>query len=79
MNLLVIGNGLDIDLTLPTRYTDFLDFVNAFMSSVGSDIEKINEIPGIERIRLSSLMNLIKMLTFIAPFLRDTKIFTLTT
>ena len=44
MNLLVIGNGLDIDLTLPTRYTDFLDFVNAFMSSVGSDIEKINEI-----------------------------------
>ena len=44
MNLLIIGNGLDLDLGLPTKYTDFLDFVNAFTFSVGNDVEKINEI-----------------------------------
>ena len=35
MNLLVIGNGFDIALGLPTKYTDFLDFVQAFDTVFG--------------------------------------------
>lgn len=30
MNLLVIGNGFDLALGLPTSYIDFLDFAQAF-------------------------------------------------
>ena len=36
MNLLVIGNGFDLAHHLPTQYSDFLDFVNAFIKSDGS-------------------------------------------
>lgn len=43
MNLLIIGNGLDLDLGLPTKYTDFLDFTNAFIFFFNQDIDKINE------------------------------------
>ena len=43
MNLLIIGNGLDLDLGLPTRYTDFLYFSNAFTSLINSSIENIDE------------------------------------
>lgn len=28
MNILVLGNGFDLALGLPTKYTDFLEFVN---------------------------------------------------
>lgn len=44
MNLLIIGNGLDLDLGLPTKYTDFLDFTNAFKFSISSALDKIGEI-----------------------------------
>ena len=43
MNLLIIGNGLDLDLGLPTKYTDFLDFTNAFTSLISSSIESVDE------------------------------------
>ena len=29
-NILVIGNGFDLAHHLPTQYSDFLDFVNAY-------------------------------------------------
>lgn len=32
MNILVIGNGFDLEHNLPTKYTDFLDFVRKFHS-----------------------------------------------
>ena len=44
MNLLIIGNGLDLDLGLPTKYTDFLDFTNAFKFSISSALDRIYEI-----------------------------------
>ena len=44
MNLLIIGNGLDLDLGLPTKYTDFLDFTNAFKFSISSALDRIDEI-----------------------------------
>ena len=31
MNILVIGNGFDLAHGLPTRYTDFLKFINVFL------------------------------------------------
>lgn len=43
MNLLIIGNGLDLDLGLPTRYIDFLDFSNEFTSLISSSIESVDE------------------------------------
>lgn len=43
MNLLVTGNGLDLDLGLPTRYTDFLDFVNAFEMCISNFANEIDE------------------------------------
>ena len=42
MNLLVIGNGLDLDLKLPTKYSDFLDFTKAF-SFFDDVMDKIDE------------------------------------
>ena len=42
MNLLVTGNGLDLDLKLPTRYSDFLDFTKAF-SFFDDVMDKIDE------------------------------------
>lgn len=44
MNLLIIGNGLDLDLGLPTKYTDFLKFTNAFEFSIASNTDEVNEI-----------------------------------
>ena len=45
MKILILGNGFDLAHHLPTRYSDFLDFINAFMepdSSGYSDfVEKI--------------------------------------
>ncbi len=32
MNLLVVGNGFDIAHDLPTRYSDFLDFMTLYIS-----------------------------------------------
>ena len=55
MNLLVIGNGLDLDLGLPTKYSDFLDFVNAFMFSVVSDVAKINDFDRYENFHFNNL------------------------
>lgn len=43
MNMLIVGNGLDLDLKLPTKYTDFLDFTGAFIFFMNQDIEKIDE------------------------------------
>ena len=43
MNLLIVGNGLDLDLRLPTKYTDFLDFTNAFISSISTSLENVYE------------------------------------
>lgn len=43
MNLLIIGNGLDLDLGLPTKYTDFLKFANSFMFFISPYITNINE------------------------------------
>lgn len=43
MNLLIIGNGLDLDLGLPTKYADFLDFTKAFTFLMRSYISKIDE------------------------------------
>ena len=31
MNILILGNGFDLAHYLPTQYSDFLDFINAFM------------------------------------------------
>ena len=44
MNLLIIGNGLDLDLGLPTKYTDCLDFMNAFEFFISADLNSITEI-----------------------------------
>lgn len=33
MNILVIGNGFDLAHGLPTKYTDFLKFVESYKSS----------------------------------------------
>ena len=30
MNILIIGNGFDIEHNLPTKYTDFLEFIQFF-------------------------------------------------
>lgn len=38
MNMLVIGNGFDLALGLPTKYTDFLDFAQAFLDVVNFDV-----------------------------------------
>lgn len=43
MNLLIIGNGLDLDLKLPTKYSDFLNFSRAFIFFLNQDIDKISE------------------------------------
>ena len=43
MNMLVIGNGLDIDLGFPTKYADFLNFSKAFTLFINQDIDKIDE------------------------------------
>ena len=43
MNILIIGNGLDLDLRLPTKYTDFLDFTNAFIFSISNNADEIDE------------------------------------
>ena len=44
MNLLIIGNGLDLDLKLPTKYSDFLKFSKSFTFFFKyQDIEKIYE------------------------------------
>ena len=43
MNLLIIGNGLDLDLKLPTKYSDFLKFSKSFTFFFDQDIEKIYE------------------------------------
>ena len=32
MNLLVVGNGFDLAHDLPTRYSDFLDFMTLYVS-----------------------------------------------
>lgn len=32
MNLLVVGNGFDLAHDLPTRYSDFLDFMTSYIS-----------------------------------------------
>ncbi|WP_315003129.1 AbiH family protein [uncultured Selenomonas sp.] len=34
MNILVLGNGFDLALGLPTKYTDFLEFVEDFQKLV---------------------------------------------
>lgn len=41
MNLLIIGNGLDLDLGLPTKYSDFLNFSRAFIFLIAT-IKKSN-------------------------------------
>lgn len=38
MNILVIGNGFDWAHGLPTRYTDFLDFVESFENIINSEL-----------------------------------------
>ena len=43
MNLLIIGNGLDLDLRLPTKYTDFLKFTNVFISFISPCLEEVEE------------------------------------
>lgn len=42
MNILVIGNGFDLAHNLPTRYTDFLDFVDEFSSYYENIYPKVN-------------------------------------
>lgn len=44
MNILVIGNGFDLDLSLPTKYTNFLDFAKAFEFLINRNINEIAEI-----------------------------------
>lgn len=43
MNLLIIGNGLDLDLKLPTKYSDFLRFSEAFIFFLSQDIDDVDE------------------------------------
>lgn len=46
MNILVIGNGFDLAHKLPTKYTDFLEFINVIKQIVGvkssADIQYIS-------------------------------------
>lgn len=42
MNLLIIGNGLDLDLKFQTKYTNFWDFTKAF-SFFDGEIDNIDE------------------------------------
>ena len=34
MNILVIGNGFDLAHDLPTKYNDFLEFVELFLNRI---------------------------------------------
>ncbi|MCS4585855.1 hypothetical protein FZ990_08310 [Clostridium perfringens] len=46
MNILVVGNGFDLAHGLPTKYSDFLGFIdyfNIFRSEENIDIERIKE------------------------------------
>ena len=36
MNILVIGNGFDLAHKLPTRYNDFLGFVERFLNIINT-------------------------------------------
>lgn len=36
MNILVIGNGFDLAHDLPTRYQDFLGFVERFLNIINT-------------------------------------------
>lgn len=40
MNMLVIGNGFDLALDLPTKYSDFLNFTLAFYDVINSCVPK---------------------------------------
>ena len=37
MNILVVGNGFDLAHELPTRYSDFLDFMTLYITKNYSD------------------------------------------
>lgn len=43
MNILVIGNGFDLAHGLPTRYTDFLEFIKVIKQSLSK-----NKLAGID-------------------------------
>lgn len=44
MNILVIGNGFDLAHGLPTKYTDFLDFVQEYEECYKTEIKESKEI-----------------------------------
>ena len=37
MNILVVGNGFDLAHGLPTKYSDFLDFITLYITKYHSD------------------------------------------
>ena len=44
MNILVIGNGFDIAHGLPTKYSDFLNFIRKYYQFKNADeISKLDE------------------------------------
>lgn len=45
MNILVIGNGFDLAHGLPTKYTDFLDFVSKFKEEEGNEAQSTLDFP----------------------------------
>ena len=45
MNILIIGNGFDLAHKLPTRYTDFLKWVQS-IEKIGGRLKWVGEIPG---------------------------------
>ena len=45
VNILIIGNGFDLAHKLPTRYTDFLKWVQS-IEKIGGRLKWVGEIPG---------------------------------
>ena len=51
MNILVIGNGFDLAHKLPTRYNDFLGFVERFLNIINTpQILQQGELKNTERL-----------------------------
>ncbi|MFH5961307.1 AbiH family protein [Clostridium perfringens] len=67
MNILVVGNGFDLAHGLPTKYSDFLGFIdyfNIFRSEENIDIERIKEADNFKKLNKNVQKYLLNEKTF---------------
>ena len=68
MNIIVIGNGFDIAHNLPTKYTDFLEFVKVIRYILNTknmnDIDWGKTNPQIKRIVTDDTGNILEIIYF---------------